>query len=90
MPDSSSNDRIGDLTMIDSKPRRLLVSRTEARELLGCSLALLRGLERRGDLTPIRLGEGGKGLRYRVAEIDALIGKDGAGDNAPIHAVSQI
>jgi hypothetical protein len=76
--------------MIDSKPRRLLVSRTEARELLGCSLALLRGLERRGDLTALRLGEGGKGLRYRITEIESLIGVNGAGDRTSSHTVCHI
>ena len=59
--------------MIAQKP--VLVTRTQARALLSCSRALLRGLERRGELHPLRLGEGGKGLRYKLTEIEDLIAR---------------
>jgi hypothetical protein len=69
-----------EILMILEKP--VLITRTQARTMLSCSRALLRGLERRGELRPLRLGEGGKGLRYKLSEVEALIARHYEESNA--------
>ena len=52
----------------------LVYSRRDVRELLSCSEGFVRLLEKRRQLTPIRLGLGPKGVRYSAHEVRRLAG----------------
>jgi hypothetical protein len=52
------------------KPKRLLVRRRTAVEMLDSSVSKLKLLEKQGRLTPIRLGS--RDVHYAMTEIEAL------------------
>ena len=55
--------------------RRLLVSRLEAAEMLGCHVATIYRWEKAGRLLPVKpLGSRFGKTYYRLADIEALVG----------------
>lgn len=56
---------------IQTEPR-LLITAAETAQLLGCSVATVKRLAERGDLTTVRFAPGGH-LRFRLREVEEFV-----------------